>query len=120
MIGYGGIGILKGSIQFEQVVVTRPEWQINQWLTQLSRDVNRAIQAWEEMSLQHSMMSEEDNPERWTHNFWDQALDSACSSYGGCGYLKLCDSENPANWYGDYIRQQWNPLERVSDTGETT
>lgn len=109
-----GIGILKGSIQFEQVVVTRPEWQINQWLIQLSRDVNRAIDAWKQMRI----MAESglgDNVEQYGHNCWDQALDSACSSYGGCGYLKLCDSENPASWYDDYARIPWHPLERSGD-----
>lgn len=100
-----GIGVLKGSITFEQVVLTRPDWLIDRWLAQLARDINRAAAMWEEASRLPSS----------PHTAFDQAFDSACSSFGGCAFVPLCESENPDRWYSDYSVVHWNPLQRAGD-----
>lgn len=98
-----GIGILKQSIVFEQVILTRPSWQVEQWLAQMIRDVQRMIEHWRTMSAEEP------------HLAWDQALDSACSSYGGCPFIQPCDSHDPRNWYGEFTVGRWNPLLRSTD-----
>ena len=101
-----GIGVLQGSIRFEQAVLTRPQWLVDQWLGQLSRDVNRAITAWTLARDHHA-----DAP----HLAFDQAFDAQCSSYGGCGFVPLCESPDPTRWYSDYTISHWNPLLRSGD-----
>lgn len=99
-----GIGILKSEITFTQVIETRPEWQVQQWLSTLRYDLNRAAAMW-------AQAAELETP----RNAFPQALDSACSSYGGCPFLDLCDSEHPERWIGEYDTLQWDPLRRVGE-----
>lgn len=103
-----GVGILKGSIQFEQVVLSRPDWFVDQWIAQAARDINRAAEMW-------THAKELETKTGRPFDAFDQAFDSACSSYGGCGYQLLCESENPDNWFGDYVVSPWNPLHREGD-----
>lgn len=79
-----GVGLLKTKISHQQVPLTRPQWIIDRWWTQLHRDVERVKQLWLEDNGDGS-------------NF-DLALGAACSSYGGCGYKTLCMSPNPHEW----------------------
>jgi PD-(D/E)XK nuclease superfamily len=99
-----GIGFLKQSIQFQQVILTRPEWLIDRWLAQLARDINRAAAMWAGGILTP-------DPEA----AFDQAFDSACSGFGGCGYLGLCDVKDPKPWYENYMISHWDPLQRAGD-----
>lgn len=101
-----GVGIRKQDIVFEQVILSRPDWQIAQWLRQLIFDIDRAISLYEAMC---NLYEDEG------HLAWDQALDSACSSYGGCSYLQLCDTPDPRNWYDQYNVQPWYPLQREGE-----
>src|SRR4029077_3671651 len=73
-----GIGIMRNDITFAENIQTRKQWQIDDWLVQLQRDINRAIRTYQRMCLE---------PELGLHTYWDQNLDSVCSSYGGCPYL---------------------------------
>jgi hypothetical protein len=97
-----GIGILQQDIRFEEAIVTRPPWHVDRWLAQLCRDVDRMLAAWERQQKYP------DAP----HEAWDQAFDSACSAYGGCGYVDLCDTPEPERWYDDFEIKPWHPLER--------
>jgi hypothetical protein len=99
-----GVGILKQDITHMQSILTRPPWQIDQWLEQLRRDVTRAGDMW-------TMAAGLNNP----HIAFDQAFDSACSSYGGCGYLDLCNSPSPIPWYENFEIRHWDPLQREGD-----
>ena len=89
-----GISFLKERNDTAEVIVMRPKWQIERWLTQLTRDVNRMI-------------------EDYKSGYWDYDLDAACSHYGGCPFLRLCDNQNPdalVNLY--YEERKWDPLRR--------
>jgi len=89
-----GIGILKTQIKHQFVIEHRAQWEIDRWLGQLQRDVRRLISSWEE-------------------GYYDYSLDNACSSYGGCAYLPLCTSKNPAPWIeADYEVSVWDPLQK--------
>lgn len=98
-----GIGILRGDITFEEAITARPDWHVEAWLRQLRRDVSMWLAMWHDMKAQYR-----DAP----HLGWDQAFDQACSAYGGCGYVELCDTPDPRRYYDDYVVSAWNPLER--------
>src|SRR5712671_5759823 len=91
-----GSGILAGDITHEEVIETRPDWQVEQWLSQLRYDLNRAATLWLDM---RAMALARASPSR---DAWPQALDAACSSYGGCPCLPLCDSQYPERWTSEY------------------
>lgn len=92
-----GAAILKRDITFAMVIEQRPQWMIDRWLLQLQRDVTRLI-------------------EMWKADYYDYSLDGACSSYGGCKYLTLCTSKDPAPWIkSDYEVHYWDPLKRETD-----
>jgi len=87
-----GIGILKTMIKHQLLIERRDQWMIDRWLVQLQRDVKRIIKAWEE-------------------DYFDMALDDACSSYNGCPYAALCLAKDPAPWIeADYEVRVWDPL----------
>ena len=90
-----GIGLLKTKITHQQCIIYRPDWVIDRWLAQLHRDVKRMIACWKE-------------------GYFDYALDkSACASYGGCAFVRLCDSPNPENWIDQYYEHNdWDPLHK--------
>jgi PD-(D/E)XK nuclease superfamily len=86
-----GISILKRGFGHAEVIEQRPQWMVDRWETQLHRDIHRMI---------HS----------WRTGEWDLALDSACSSYGGCQFLDLCTSHDPERWLEDYETTSYDPL----------
>ena len=92
-----GISFLKERNDTQQVITYRPKWQLDRWLEQLSLDVNRMIECWKA-------------------NEWGYDLDAACSHYGGCPFMKLCDNQNPEAlidlYYGE---RKWDPLRRGDD-----
>jgi PD-(D/E)XK nuclease superfamily len=103
-----GLGILKQSIQFQQVVLTRPQWLIDRWLTQLARDINRAAEMWRHAQFDSA-------PAYLAHMHFDRAYDSACSAYGGCSFVELCEAEDPVPWMDGYTVVHWDPLQRKED-----
>lgn len=70
----------------------RANFQIERWVEQLYRDIERMILS-------------------WRRGEWDYNFDSACSSYGGCTYLDLCKVEDPEPWIEtDFEVSEWSPL----------
>lgn len=87
-----GISILKESYGTAQVLVMKTPHDINLWLIQLRRDINRMIACWKE-------------------GYWDYSLDEACASYRGCSFMPLCASPNPENWLEPaFIQRTYDPL----------
>lgn len=87
-----GISILKNGYGNAESIQYRPQWQIDRWYTQLHRDLTRMVEAWKE-------------------NYWDYNLDSSCSSYGGCPFLDICNSNDPERWLAaDFVQREWSPL----------
>lgn len=92
-----GISFLKSGHGHEEVVIFRPEWQIERWHRELVRDVKRML------AVYHAGKSAV-----------SQALDKGvCGNYGGCSFNLLCESPNPENWIPiHFAKNTWNPLER--------
>jgi hypothetical protein len=96
-----GQSILSKSFDSLEEVVYRPPWMMERWLEQLIKDVHRMIAAWEQQS-------------------YDYAIGSACAAYGGCEFLRLCQSPNPESWIKtDYKNKHWNPLSKDPEAGDT-
>ena len=96
-----GIGILKQDITFAENLQNREDWQIENWLIQVRKDINRAAATYIQMCNDPSPLEKH----------WDQNFDSVCGSYGGCSYMDLCTSQNPDRWLrGNYETVEWNPL----------
>lgn len=90
-----GIAILKREFKHAESIQYRPQWMIDRWYKQTERDLARLIECWKE-------------------DYYDYNLDSACSSYGGCQFLKICSSNNPEPWLeADFEKRVWDPLQHV-------
>lgn len=93
-----GVSILKTKYDTQQAITYRPAWEVDRWLTQTVRDVQRMIEC-------------------WNADYWDFNLDHACSEYGGCGMTRVCKSESPETWLPMYFEQRvWDPLAREEKT----
>ena len=90
-----GIAIRKEGYDTQQAITYRPDWQIDRWLAQTCRDLERFKQM-------------------WTEGYWDYNLDHSCNEYGGCPFSqRICVSEDPTPWLNHYFhRKVWNPLRR--------
>lgn len=88
-----GVSILQTGYGHAQAIVYRPDWQIARWYEQLIHQLKLMIAYWQQ-------------------GFYPLALDKhACNSYGGCGFIKLCESPNPEGWIEtDYEPRVWNPI----------
>lgn len=90
-----GVAILKTKFNHDQYLTYRPQWEIDRWLEQATRDLQRMIQCWEE-------------------GYWDYNLADACGDFGGCSLRQVCKAANPDEWLGMYFqRRRWDPLARV-------
>jgi len=89
-----GISILKTKYDCAEAVSYRPEWQVERWLGQTLRDIQRAIKCWED-------------------GYWDWSLDHACTEYGGCTFRQICLMQDPQPFLDlNFERKYWNPLTR--------
>lgn len=97
-----GIGLLKTKITHQQVILSRPEWQIERWWNQIHRDLKLFISMWE--------------ADDGTGREFSYALGSACTSYGACAYKRLCESPNPEEWiHPYYTANEYSPLKLVEE-----
>ena len=97
-----GIAILKTEIKHADCITVRTPHHVTEWREQFIRDVQRAMDAWEE-------------------GYWDVNLADACSSFGGCMFVQPCMSNDPTPWLeGQFIRRVWNPLTREENLVENT
>lgn len=89
-----GVSILKTKYDTLQHPTYRSPYEVERWLTQTERDIQRAIRMWEE-------------------GYWDYALDHACAEYGGCNMTSVCKSPDPETWLSMYFEPRvWDPLAR--------
>lgn len=94
-----GVGLLKTKITHAEAIISRSDWEIERWWSQLHIDIKRMVQSWKD-------------------NQFSMALDkSSCNAYGGCEFLMMCNSQDPESYVPIYYRTRvWNPLEK--DSGE--
>ncbi|MDO8340817.1 MAG: PD-(D/E)XK nuclease family protein [Candidatus Woesebacteria bacterium] len=95
-----GVSILKTKYDHLQHVTYRTPYEVDRWLAQVHRDIERAI-------------------EMWKDDYWDYSLDHACAEYGGCSMVNVCKSSEPASWLPMYFdKRVWDPLARQERTVE--
>lgn len=95
-----GVSILKTKYETQQVLTYRSDYEIDRWVEQSCRDIERMIGCWKE-------------------GYWDWNLDHACTEYGGCAFREICKSPDPESWLPTYFAKRvWNPLIREEQTIE--
>lgn len=95
-----GISILKTKYDTMEVPTYRSSYEIDRWLDQTCRDIERMIEAWKS-------------------GWWDYNLDHACTEYGGCAFNTVCKSADPEAWLKTYfVPRVWDPLAREETTVE--
>lgn len=88
-----GTAIQKQGIKFEEVILQHPKWRIARWLEATYLTIAEILNAWEA-------------------GFFKQVYDSACGSYGGCTYRKLCSVPDPLPIaVNEFETKHWNPVE---------
>jgi hypothetical protein len=89
-----GVSILKTKYDTQQAITYRTPFEIERWLEQTCRDLERMKKAWED-------------------NWWDFNMDYTCAEYGGCSLLQICKSSSPESWLDTYFEKRvWDPLKR--------
>lgn len=87
-----GLGMLSSSFTSANVPTLRPQWRIEAWHRNLTLTLYKMISAWK-------------------HGVYQQNLDNACSAYGGCSYVDLCEVQEPERWIPiNYHPNTWSPL----------
>lgn len=95
-----GVSILKTKYDTMEVISYRSPYEIDRWLNQVVRDIQRMIRCWED-------------------GYWDYNLDHACSEYGGCAFTSICKSSDPEAWLKTYfVKRVWDPLNKRECTIE--
>jgi hypothetical protein len=89
-----GVSILKTKYDTQQAISYRAPWELERWLEQVVRDIQRLEQM-------------------WRGDWYDYNLDNGCAEYGGCNLVQVCKSANPETWLPMYFEQRvWDPLAR--------
>lgn len=95
-----GVSILKTKYDTQQAITYRTPYEVDRWLDQTCRDIERMIESWKQ-------------------GHWDYNLDHACAEYGGCAFVPVCKSSDPESWLGMYFAQRvWNPLAKKEESIE--
>lgn len=90
-----GISFLKNSFGKAEALQLRPQWMIDQWYTQLIKDIER----WKKAYVTQD---------------YDQNFGEACASFGSCPFMPLCTSATPEVWVDQYYKpREWHPLNKV-------
>ena len=96
-----GISILKTKYETAQVITYRRQWEIDRWLAETCRLLERMKTA-------------------WLNGEFDYNLDEECNAYGGCLFRRVCMSQDPQPWLEQYYEQRvWNPLLHTETKLET-
>lgn len=98
-----GVSLLKNGYNHAETMMLINEWQIERFLFNLKRTVNRMIEVYT-----HFKQSE---GHRNASGVFEMNMDSACSAYGGCDFLNLCEAHDPEPFIEpNYVKIIWNPL----------
>lgn len=87
-----GTAFKKSGIDFGEAITYRPSWMIEEWLEALRADINDMVAAYES-------------------GFFKKNFANACSAYGNCKYVQLCEKQHWERWLEpDYTVRRWDPL----------
>lgn len=97
-----GISILKTKYDHAEAINYYPDWMVDRWEAELLEWIEEGIRWWK--------------AKRYRYN-----MDQSCSQYGGCGFIKVCTSQNEMNWLPmAFERRHWNPITREETVLEPT
>lgn len=88
-----GIAIQVREIKYLQAVKFFPDYMLERWYEELVETLHRMIAAYQRR--------------RFAYNLGD-----SCNSYGGCTFMQLCTSRVPEEWFDNFARRYWNPLDK--------
>lgn len=86
-----GIAIQKTQIVHAEAFKPYSKHLIAKWYEQLRRDLWRLRRAYDE-------------------RYFDYNFADACTSYGNCIFMPVCQSTNPESWLSNFEVRHWNPL----------
>jgi hypothetical protein len=90
-----GVSILKTKYETIEAISYRPDWMVDRWYGELLEWIAEAIGWW--------------RTGRYKYN-----LDESCTSYGGCGFATVCQSQDERPWLESYFeRRHWDPVTRT-------
>lgn len=46
----------------------------------------------------------------WKRGEWIEDFSHGCDSFGGCPYMRICETANPEAWEAQFITSTWDPL----------
>lgn len=102
-----GTAIQKTQIKHLDAVSYRHDWEIDRWLRATQRTIDRMCEDWTHYKQAlNNFHSASDPIEAFAQDF-----DSACTSYGGCGFAETCDHKDPEPFLEmGFEFRVWNPL----------
>lgn len=95
-----GVIITLREVRQVEAIKTYPQFLIDRWFEQLSRDLNRIVASHEEFARTNR------------RNAWDYNLGDSCTAYSHCHFMTMCSSKDPEVWESSYDLRRWNPLNR--------
>lgn len=91
-----GVGILKTKIEHAEAIKVYSNDLRMRWLDQVRRDL------WRLVTMAYN--------EEFDYNFAD-----ACTAYGNCLFMDVCQSAQPEQWKTQFVVRHWNPLDKNPD-----
>lgn len=89
-----GVVIQKTQIKQIEAIKIFPQFMVDRWYYQLSRDLHRLVDC-------------------WNSNYFDYNFGDACTAYANCIFTSVCRAKEPEIWMQEYQISRWNPLLRV-------
>lgn len=99
------IAIQKTQYKHSQHIILYPDYLLTHWWDEIRARILRMIQMYE---LAREIAEKSGYDEHW--KAFPRSYGDACSSYGGCGYMQLCQMESPLDWLENYEVREWSPL----------
>jgi len=100
-----GISILKSGYDTAEVLTYRSQMEIDRWIYQTERDVQRMVRMYN--AYKRALADENEDKANYAFDF---NLDEACTMYGGCPFQSACKSSDPDRWIASGHKQEvWCP-----------
>lgn len=97
-----GVSILKSKYETAQAITHRSPFLADRWHNQLLSDIRRMVEMWQTYTASPNIA------------IFDFNLDHACAEWGGCPFVRVCESPSPEDWLPVYFAKRvWNPLDRT-------
>lgn len=111
-----GIAIQQTQFQFAQQIVFISDDQLHRWWIHTNAKAAEMVQRY--MQFDHMMHGPEGKVfAREAHDTHPMSYGDACTAYGGCSFVDLCQLQAPWTVYKDFERRVWNPVAQDPTAG---